>query len=388
MITRENIAEIAQFESPEGCALTFYFQPWTPQNKSHREEAILVKDLVRNALREAEKQGRNGCARADLDRILAMSEHLQGNSGRAKAVFACGSKHFWREFDLPARLPATGLTVNRRFHLRPLTAIADVLPRVCVALTARTTARIFDLWMDQITERERFVSELPRRGRSDGFIGYDAGHAERHVEHEAMHHLKKISERLKDTVDSYDRLIFACRDEMWPDLERHLHPYVKQKMIGRFPFDPATATLDEIKEEADRIMQEFRAKRYRDVFREVVGQAHRNDRGALGIKRVLRSLQTGEIQTLLLGQKFAAPATECLNCGHIDIKMLPNCAACGGRTREMSDVSNALLSAAVRNGLEIIHVPPDPEFEKVGNVAALLRFRADKNKNLELQRAG
>lgn len=388
MITRENIAEIAQFESSEGCALTFYFQPWTPQNKSHREEVILVKDLVRNALREAEKLGRNGCARADLDRILAMSEHLQGNSGRAKAVFACGSKNFWREFDLPGRLPATELTVNRRFHLRPLTAIADVLPRICVALAARTTARIFDLWMDEITERERFVSELPRRGRSDGFIGYDAGHAERHVENEAMHHLKKIAERLKDTVDSYDRLIFACRDELWPELERYLHPYLKQKMIGRFAFDPATTTVDEIKEEADRIMQEFRTRRYRNVLREVIGQAHRNDRGALGIKRVLRSLETGEIQTLLLGQKFSAPASECLNCGHIDIRMTPNCAACGGPTREIADVSDALLSAAVRNGLEIIHVPPDPEFEKVGNVAALLRFRADKNRNLELQKAG
>jgi hypothetical protein len=27
MITRENIIELAAFESPEGCAVSFYFQP-------------------------------------------------------------------------------------------------------------------------------------------------------------------------------------------------------------------------------------------------------------------------------------------------------------------------------------------------------------------------
>ncbi len=54
MITRENLRELAQFHSTDGntCALSFYFQPQTPQNRSHREESILVKDLVREAMRE------------------------------------------------------------------------------------------------------------------------------------------------------------------------------------------------------------------------------------------------------------------------------------------------------------------------------------------------
>ena len=57
MISREDIRELAQFHTngDEGSALSFYFEPSTPQNKSHREETILAKDLVRRALREAEK---------------------------------------------------------------------------------------------------------------------------------------------------------------------------------------------------------------------------------------------------------------------------------------------------------------------------------------------
>src|SRR5207302_8816489 len=92
MITREDIRELAQFQSEngEGCALSFYFQPQTPQNKSHKEEAILAKDLVRNALREAEKNGKNGGTRADLQRILEIAGNLRGNQAKAKAIFACG----------------------------------------------------------------------------------------------------------------------------------------------------------------------------------------------------------------------------------------------------------------------------------------------------------
>ena len=56
MITRDEIRELANFHSPETCALTFYYQPSTPQDHSHRDESILVKDMVRNALREAEKE--------------------------------------------------------------------------------------------------------------------------------------------------------------------------------------------------------------------------------------------------------------------------------------------------------------------------------------------
>ncbi len=56
MITREDIRELAQFQGNDAdSAISFYFQPSRPTNKSHREDAILAKDMVRHALREAEK---------------------------------------------------------------------------------------------------------------------------------------------------------------------------------------------------------------------------------------------------------------------------------------------------------------------------------------------
>src|SRR5262245_51682278 len=202
MITREDIRELAQFQfNGEECAISFYFQPSTPQNKSHREETILVKDLVRQALREAEKNGKNGHAREDLNRILDLAGNLHGNQARAKAVFACGSRNFWRQFDLPPQLPATQIFVNRRFHLNPLAALLSAQPRLCVALVDRHKARFFDLRFDELREREGLFQALSRRGRSDGFAGYDGGHAERRVKDEALHHFKIVAEHLKEALE-------------------------------------------------------------------------------------------------------------------------------------------------------------------------------------------
>jgi len=137
MITREDLRQLAQMESPKGCAVSFYFQPTTPQNKSHKEESIQAKDLVRAAERAADRCGANGAAHHDLQRILAIAEHLRGNHTRAKAVFACSEQGIWREFDLPARLRSIQIFVNNRFHLRPLAAILGTSPRCCIALIDR-----------------------------------------------------------------------------------------------------------------------------------------------------------------------------------------------------------------------------------------------------------
>ena len=46
-ITREQLRELAEFQDQKCCAVSFYFQPSTPRNKAHKEDAILIKDLVR-----------------------------------------------------------------------------------------------------------------------------------------------------------------------------------------------------------------------------------------------------------------------------------------------------------------------------------------------------
>jgi peptide chain release factor subunit 1 len=388
MITREEIRELAEFqcEKESQCALSFYFQPQKPHSKSHREESILAKDLVRNAQREAETEGKKNGTRADLQRILDLAGSLHGNQTRAKAVFACSAHNFWREFDLPPRLSGTQLFVNRRFRLKPLAALLGAERLLWIALVDSHRARFLELRLDELTERESLFHSLPRRGRSDGYAGYDAGHAERSVHEDVMHHFKNVSGHLKEHSEkgSFESLIIGCHESNWPEFETHLHPYVRQRLLGHFSADVGTISEDEIRQRAGKILEEFHGRRRRELVQEVLDEAKSDRRGVTGLRRVLRSLEMGEVQTLLLSENYSTRAVECTSCGHLDAHMVRYCPLCGRSTRELEDVCDAIIPAAIRRDVELIYVKDEPELDMAGNIAALLRFRADQNKNGQL----
>jgi peptide chain release factor subunit 1 len=395
MITREQINELAQFEDHDSCALTYYFQPSTPRNKAHKEEAILTKDLAREALRELERKSLEGAtktkeklesARADLDRIVRLSHDLvgtRGNGTHAKAIFACSSQNFWREYELPAQLTGTQLAVNRHFYLKPLAQFLGAFPSLGIVLVDRHRARLFDLRLGEINERMDFFRPLPHRGRSDGFGGYDGGHAERSVADEVRQHFKTVAHFVKDALEKgmFEKWILGCQETHWPQIEAQLHPYALQRLLGRFSAEVAYEPTDKIRSQAERIFQEWQEKRCHELVSETIAQARANARGVTGLRRVLLSLEAGEVQTLLLGENYHAQAVECANCGHLDAHLVNTCPVCGHETRQVVDVAEAILPRIIRSNIELLYLKDDPEFDKVGNIAALLRFRSEQNSN-------
>src|SRR5664279_2601219 len=276
MITRDDIRELANCLSPEGCAVTFYYQPAAPTNRSHRDETILVKDLVNNSLRGAEKKGsKQKSAVADLQRILEMTEMLRNNGRHGKAIFACAAKGIWREFDLPAKLPKTNLILNQRFHLKPLAAIFDGMQHACVVLVDRTKARVFEIADGTILEKLDFINELTRRGRSDGWGGYDAGHAERRVMNEAMQHFKVVSDAVSGHIEhgGCEKLLIGCHDDVWSEFLPHLHSYSRQRLVGHFRIDPKQATLEQVRQAALQLGEQHDEERKQAMITEAVSTA-------------------------------------------------------------------------------------------------------------------
>jgi peptide subunit release factor 1 (eRF1) len=254
-------------------------------------------------------------------------------------------------------------------------------PRLGVTIIDRRKARFFDLRLDELREREGLFHSLPRRGRGDGFAGYDAGHAQRRVNDEVLHHFKNVVEHLKQAQEkgSFDYLIIGCSDSNWHELESHLPSYVEKRLLGRFTADVANITNNQVRSQAERILRDSLNQRRQQVVREALSQAKGHHRGVTGLRRVLRSLEMGEMQTLLLGENYSSHAVECSACGHLDAHMVRHCPLCGRGTRELEDVCEAMIPAAIRRDIELFYVKDDPEFDRIGNIAALLRFRADQS---------
>jgi peptide subunit release factor 1 (eRF1) len=336
---------------------------------------------MRAALRKAGRGGLHHALRQDLQKIVDIAEMLHGNHSRGKAILACSEKGIWRELDVPPRLGRSQLFVNSRFHLKPLVAAYTGQPRTCIALMDRKRGRIFELRQGELTQRPDVdFGALVKVGKSDGYKGYDAGHRERHIENESLHHCKIFADELHTLMmdDKLKALLFGGRDEAWASLEPHLSAEVRQKLLGRFLVDPGTAGAEEVLVHARRLLEGTESARRKALVREALGQAHRDSRGAAGLRHVLTALERQEVQTLVVSRDFKAEAVECPNCRHLDTRMVHKCAVCGNQTREVSDVSDALVDMALRNGAEIQFIDGDLELEAAGHVAALLRFRADQ----------
>ena len=267
-------------------------------------------------------------------------------------------------------------------RMKPLALVLGAQPHLWVAFLDRHRARFFDLHLDELREREALFHALPRRGRGDGFAGYDAGHAQRSVNDEVLHHFKNVAEYLRQGQEkgAFDNLIVGCQEITWHELEPHLHPYVQKRLLGRFPADVANVTEEQVREQAGRIVRESLDRHRHELVSEILGQARSNGRGVTGLRRVLRSLEMGEVQTLLMAANYSAHAVECSNCGHLDAHMVRYCPVCGHSTRELEDVCEAIVPAAIRRDIELLYVKDEPGLDQVGNIAALLRFRADQSK--------
>ena len=188
------------------------------------------------------------------------------------------------------------------------------------------------------------------------------------------HHFKNVAETLKELLEKgvFEKWILACQDAHRSLFEPQLHPYVSQALIGRFHADLGHVTNDEIRTQAQPMLDHWQADRRRERVNQVLSQARSNGRGVTGLRRVLRSLELGEVQTLLLGENLQGHAVECIACGHIDAHLVSYCPVCGRATQEIVDVGEAILPWVVRRDIETFYVKDDAEFDKVGNIAALL----------------
>ena len=127
---------------------------------------------MRCAARGRERRGKNGLLLTSTA-STAWVEGLAVTGERPGREIACSKQGFWREFDVPAQLPKTDVSLNQRFHLKPLAAALDGAHRACVVLVDRAKARIFEVVNDaREVEKLDFVNELTRRGKSAGWGGW------------------------------------------------------------------------------------------------------------------------------------------------------------------------------------------------------------------------
>ncbi|HEX6466239.1 MAG TPA: hypothetical protein VFZ99_02975 [Terriglobales bacterium] len=379
MIPRDTLDQLAALRSPNGTAISFYFRRGAPENLSHQDETILIKDKVRELLGSlGDIQGSK--SGEDLRRILGVADGLRTSSARGKVVFACKDQEIWQEFDVDG-LPETRLTSGSYFELLPALAAHRDEPRCCIVVLDREKTRVFKMQGDAIGEYSWVIDEDEGfKVRNTGTKG--SSQSERQKEEPVKQHFKFVGEHLQYFFEhgDYDLLLIGTRDELWPEIEARLPSSVLQILAGKFHADPGAITIQEIQEQSRKMLEERRSSELRELLQTVYGEAQRNGLGAVGVRNVADALEKGEVEALFIGDTNLGPVAECTNCGHITPSNAAKCEICNRDTLLFSNAAECLARKALASeNIDVQVLWDDARLKGLGGVAAQLRFRAEQN---------
>jgi hypothetical protein len=178
MITREQFHELAQFED-QGLALSVStFSPQRLAIKPTRKKRSSPKTWRgkpcaswkangnggttngrdKNGDKNNDKQKKTSQPAPISTASCAWRRNCAGNGAHAKAVFACAARKASGANTICLRNSAARSSVNRHFHLKPLAQLLGAFPSLGIVLLDRHRARMFDLRLGELNERDGFLS--------------------------------------------------------------------------------------------------------------------------------------------------------------------------------------------------------------------------------------
>jgi peptide chain release factor subunit 1 len=337
---------------------------------------------VRSLLDEAARRIEDGedlahGDRRDLQRSLERAgEYLRGavlsaEGAHGLAVFACEPASLFETLKLP-RPVESRVVIDRSPHVEPLAELAPT-DGWCVLLVTRRTARLLRGSADRLEEIERFEDDV--HGQHDQG-GWSQARYERSVDKEAADHLKRVAEVVFRHFERrpFDHLVVGGPEELVPDMEAKLHPYVRERLAGRVEVDVENTTPDGVRTATSPLIEEHERRRERQALDRLAERVGAGGRAASGLEAVLGALNEHRVEALLLDDGFAAPGVVCPRCGWIGSAGTRRCPADGSAVDAKEDVTEAAVERALQQSAEVRRVRHHRDLDAHDGIGALLRF--------------
>ena len=376
-LNRGKLRELADLRPDGAKVLSLYLnldptQFATPQARSTE---------MRSLLDEADRRLRNGNhlshdekthLREDVERVrdYFRSPDFSAKGAHAMAIFCSGPAGVFEVIKLP-RPVETGVAINDTPFIEPLTDIAFA-GSWAVFLVSRKMARILRGSREGLQEVTR-ISDDVHGWHDQG--GWSQARYQRGIQKETADHVKHAADvlfrRFKRTP--FDRLLIGCPGEMCNDVEKRLHPYLQERIVGRIDVDVENTTADQVLEAAAPRMDEEDQKREREALDRLAEGLGTGGRAAAGLDDVLDALNQRKVEVLMFENGLRAPGVICPQCGWAGSQG-STCPADGSQLEERNDIVEDAVQLAITQSAEVIAVRHHPDLDGKGSIAALLRF--------------
>jgi peptide chain release factor subunit 1 len=325
---------------------------------------------TKKLMRTAGKGGASGIA-TDLQLIEAhVRQGVDRSRTRGLAIFSCAEAGLWETFELAAPV-RNELVVNEAPHVRQLERVLEEYERFGVLLADRQRTRMFVFDLGELVDKSELLEELPRHEDEGG--DWDRDHVHDHQAAAARHHLRRAAQVAFNVYQAqgFERLILGAPDSVAKELERELHPYLRERIAARLSV-PVNARDDEIRQAALEVQEQLeRALEAATVQR--LRESQGTGRGVVGLAPVLVAIIERRVDTLVVSDGYTAPGWRCHSCGYLGTKGRA-CPVCATTMIRVDEVVEEAVEEALQQSCTVKICVGNADLDVLGRIGAILRF--------------
>lgn len=322
-----------------------------PAPESIRQSADSALHSASEEFKERKKD-LNHTAAESLRHDLHKIEHFvkaefQRDGANGLAIFSCSAREFWQVCRLPTKVQ-TRVVFESQPYVAPLATFLSHAKPTGILLTDRQHARLLTMDGGEVKEWADFEDFVPQRSAQGGWSQMRYQHrsdewAKHHLDHAAQLVLK-LEQR-----EAFDWLVLGTEVDVEHDLAEDLHPYVKDRVIGRIHVR-IDAPEAEVVEEARKVRDQAEEHLIDTLMRQIQDYAGADGRSALGLDDTLRALNEQKVHILVVQERYSQAGAVCPQCHLLLGEQRDACSACNSPTEKIDNVVDSAIQRAFELG--------------------------------------
>jgi peptide chain release factor subunit 1 len=374
-LTRGRLRRLADVYRDRGRVLSVFLNLDPSEFATPAARSSAITSILTEAARRVEDAGglehdERTALKADVERVReVLSGDIAGNGTRALAVFACSPENLLEVIALRQPLESRVVLDDSPF-VEPLVH-AGATERWCVLLCNRRVARLFAGPGDELEETDRIEDDVHRQHDQGG---WSQSNYQRSVDKDVEDHLAHAADVAFALFKQrgFDRLLTGGPDETIGDLEARLHPYLKERLVGRVACDVENTSVDAVRACAGGKILEFARSREREALDRLAQGVGSGGRGAAGLAQVLAAVNEARVEILLVARGMTAagfcdPSTGLL---YATPEEVPD----GATATPVADVVEKAIEKAIEQSAEVMGIRHHDDLGPLGGIGAVLRY--------------
>jgi peptide subunit release factor 1 (eRF1) len=335
------------------------------QQDVEQELEVLLRDARRRA---------NGHASVhdDLLRIEAyVRAGIDRSTTRGLAFFASSATQLWEVISLPVPVRSK-VVINHAPAVGQLESVLHEHEAIGVLLADKQRARLLVFELGAVIDRSELLDELPRDYDSRG--DRERGTPDHHVEELAHQHLRNAARAAFDLwqAHGFQHLTVGAPDPIANELERLLHPYLRERLCGRVRV-PVAASASEVLAAAEAVEAEVGRRREAAAVERLREATLGGGRGVSGLGPTLAALDEHRVEHLLVSKDYAEEGWRCPTTGHLAL-MGPNHPVLGTPMERVDDVVEDAIEEALTQRIPVTICVDNADLDVLGRIGAILRY--------------